>query len=222
MIALGSNDGTVTLWRLDGTQEPIIQAHTDVVYSVSFSSDGRMIASASRDGIVKLWNIDGKQVGTLRMEQPGHYSVSFSPDRKTIASAASINGIVKLWNIDDGKELQTFQVVHHPSWVTNLTFSPDGQIIASASRDGIVKLWNIDGKELHTFETNCDQVNSINFSRDGKTLAFASANSRVILWNLNLDDLLKRGCDWLRDYLKTNPNVSESDRHLCDGIGTQK
>ncbi len=222
MIALASNDGTVTLWRLDGTREKIIQAHTDVVYSVSFSPNARMIASASRDGIVKLWNIHGEEVGTLQMEQPGHYSLSFSPDGKTIASAASINGIVKFWNIDDGKELQTFQVVHHPSWVTNLTFSPDGQIIASASHDGIVKLWHKNGKELHTFETDCAWVNSINFSRDGKTLAFASADGTVILWNIDLEDLLKRGCNWLQDYLKTNPNVSESDRYLCDGIGTQK
>jgi hypothetical protein len=42
------------------------------------------------------------------------------------------------------------------------------------------------------------------------------------LWNLDLEDLLVRGCDRLRDYLKTNPNVSQSDRTLCDGIGTQK
>jgi hypothetical protein len=35
---------------------------------------------------------------------------------------------------------------------------------------------------------------------------------------LDLDDLLVRGCNWVRDYLQTNPNVSESDRSLCDGV----
>ena len=39
----------------------------------------------------------------------------------------------------------------------------------------------------------------------------------------SIDDLLVRGCNFLvREDLKNNPNVSESDRHLCDGISTQK
>jgi hypothetical protein len=37
-----------------------------------------------------------------------------------------------------------------------------------------------------------------------------------------LQKLLGQKCDRVRDYLQNNPNVSESDRHLCDGIGTQK
>jgi hypothetical protein len=49
-----------------------------------------------------------------------------------------------------------------------------------------------------------------------------SEPSSVTLWNFDLDDLMVRGCNQVRDYLKTNPNVSESDRHLCDGISKSK
>ena len=28
--------------------------------------------------------------------------------------------------------------------------------------------------------------------------------------------------DWLHDYLKNSSQVRDSDKHLCDGIGTQK
>jgi hypothetical protein len=28
--------------------------------------------------------------------------------------------------------------------------------------------------------------------------------------------------DWLHDYVKNSPDVGESDKHLCDRIGTQK
>ena len=38
----------------------------------------------------------------------------------------------------------------------------------------------------------------------------------------SLEQLLARGCNWLRDYLTTNPNVKESDKRLCEGIKTQK
>ncbi len=40
------------------------------------------------------------------------------------------------------------------------------------------------------------------------------------LWNAN-PYLMVRGCDWMRDYLKNNPEA-ESYSHLCEGIGTQK
>ena len=33
--------------------------------------------------------------------------------------------------------------------------------------------------------------------------------------NLDLDDLVRKACDWVGNYLQNNPNVSEADRRLC-------
>jgi WD40 repeat protein len=148
--------------------------------------------------------------------------VSFSPDGKTIASASEDN-TVKLWSVNNGKELHTLE--GHSDWVRGMSFSPDGQMIASASGDNSVKLWSVDGTLLKSLQGHTYFVWDVSFSPDGKTIASASADSTVILWNwqeLNLDNLLVRGCNWVQDYLKTNPNVEESDRTLCDGIRTQK
>lgn len=102
--------------------------------------------------------------------------------------------------------------------VSSVSFSPDGLLIASGSYDRKVKLWSRSGTLLKTLTGHKDSVMSVSFSPDGKVLASAGRDNRVILWNLDLDDLLVRGCDWVGDYLRTNPNVSDRDRHLCDGV----
>jgi WD40 repeat protein len=147
-------------------------------------------------------------------------NVSFSPNGQIIASA-SRDKSVKLWSLD-GKELQTFP--ESSSELRSVRFSPDGQTIAFAGEDNIVKLWSIDGRELQTFGGHQARVKSLSFSPIGQILASASDDGTVRLWklepskwDLSLDNLLVRGCNWLRDYLKTNPNVSQSDRALCRG-----
>ena len=108
----------------------------------------------------------------------------------------------------------------HSSLVYSVSFSPDGKTLASGSGDNTIKLWDVTtGKEIHTLQGHSSSVWSVSFSPDGKTLASGSDDQTVILWNVNFDDLLVRGCDKVRAYLH-NPSakVSNSDRHLCDGI----
>jgi WD40 repeat protein len=216
---------SINLFGIDGTPiKPLGEAPWWTALSppifTSFSPDGHTIACADRYGQVKLYSYyDGsdKELNNFEAHNSPINDISFSLNG--LLALACEDGTVTLWTVD-GNEFETFHA--HGGEVTSVSFSPDGKILASASDDGTVKLWSIEGRELHTFEGHTDAVNSVSFSPDGKILASASTDGTIILWNLNLDELLVQGCDWLRDYLKTNPNVSESDRHLCDGIGTQK
>jgi WD40 repeat protein len=59
MVATASKDKTVKLWsRRDGNLIATLQGHTDAVFGLSFSPDGKMLASASEDKTVILWNLD--------------------------------------------------------------------------------------------------------------------------------------------------------------------
>jgi len=198
---------------------------------VSFSPDGQTLASGSADATVKLWNLANvgdkrpsdasniKPESRLLRTFEGHADrvtqVSFSPDGKTLGSAGYDNS-VKLSKVD-GTLVATLLKGSSDS-VTSVSFSPDGLLIASGSYDRKVKLWSRSGTLLKTLTGHRDSVMSVSFSPDGKVLASAGRDNRVILWNLDLDDLLVRGCDWVGDYLRTNPNVRSRDRRLCDGV----
>lgn len=216
IVASASKDKTVKLWTRNGRLIKTLTGHKGWVTGVTFSPDGEMLASASDDGTVKVWNRDGR---LLRTFEGAHNSfvlgVAFSPDGKMLASAGYDNS-VKLWKVD-GTLVATLLKGSSDS-VTSVSFSPDGLLVASGSYDHKVKLWSRSGTLLKTLTGHKDSVMSVSFSPDGKVLASAGRDNRVILWNLDLDDLLVRGCDWVGDYLRTNPNVSSRDRRLCEGV----
>ncbi|HEY9649856.1 MAG TPA: hypothetical protein V6C95_04280, partial [Coleofasciculaceae cyanobacterium] len=226
-IASASADQTVKLWTLDGKLLNTLNGHSNWVNRVNFSPDGKLIASASSDGTVKLWKLDGTILPPLRgLEQNTSTfftDVSFSPDGKMLV-AASTDGTIKRWKLDRNPSAKSFY--GHTGKVNSVSFSPDSKTIISASADKTIKFWNLDGTVLATLDEQGDSVNSVSFSPDGKMLVSATGKATekstgkgtVILWNFDLDDLLLRGCDWLRDYLN-NPNANISpvtNRSICD------
>ncbi|MDJ0903971.1 MAG: hypothetical protein QNJ55_34810 [Xenococcus sp. MO_188.B8] len=217
-LAVAIEDGTIELWSLDGNLLKTFSGHRGDFWNVDFSPDGQILASASWDNTVKLWSLEGEtsKPKTLQGHEARVLCVSFSPDGQMLASAGE-DSTIKLWSLE-GELLQTIRA--HDACISKVNFSPDGQILASASWDKTVKLWNLNGKLLATFEGHDNWVVDVQFSPDGQTIASASVDRKVILWNLKLDELLVLACNWLRDYLTTSTNMSESDRHICHGIST--
>ena len=237
-------DGTVGLWDLQGN---FLQKLTDrrrSLKSISFSSDGKYIAIAE-SFIVEIRDLEGNLIKEFTRYRSSAREVSFSPDGKHIA-IASTNGIVTLWDLQ-GNLLQEFNSSRRS--VTSVCFSPDGKYIATASSDRTAVVWDLEGNLLQKLVGHSDPVTKVCFSPDGKYLATASSDGTARLWDWqenqteeltdsnpasdgitvsvqfiqrkSLDELLARGCNWLRDYLQTNPNVRQSDRHICDDISPQ-
>ncbi|MBP5976246.1 PD40 domain-containing protein [Brasilonema sp. CT11] len=214
-----TSGNTIKLWSKNGKEIRRFKGHKDEIWSIGFSPDSKMLASGSRDGTIKLWNLESKELMKLTGHTGEVRSVAWSPDGKLLVSG-STDGTIKLWSLENPKESWTHDV--EGGWVYSVSFSPDGKLLASASDNGI-KLWNLEGEEVMRLTGHSSAVRSIAWSPDGKWLASASNDTTVLVWNLELLDLdmvLKRGCEWVHNYLKTNPNVTEEDRHLCDDIKT--
>ncbi|MEG4217905.1 AAA-like domain-containing protein [Microcoleus sp. Pol14C6] len=237
MLASSSSDRTVKLWRLDGTEIATFRGHAAGTWGVAFSPDGSTLASSSGDKTVKLWRLaevlnkkrelnsqsEVKTEDSLFKTLQGHtntvHDVAFSPNGELIASVSG-DRTAKLWS-RDGKLLHTLE--GHKSGIASVAFSPDSKTFATGSNDGIIKLWKSNGALLTNLIGHSGGVKELAFAPDGKTLASASEDKTVILWNLEqsvaLDKVVAAGCDWVRDYLLTNAELKEEDRHLCDAVG---
>ena len=73
----------------------------------------------------------------------------------------------------------------HSDVVWNVSFSPDGQLIASTSRDKTLKLWHPDGKLVATLQGHQDSVTAVSFSPDSQLIASSSWDGTVRLWRRN-------------------------------------
>jgi WD40 repeat protein/serine/threonine protein kinase len=150
------------------------KGHTNAVWSVKFSPDGKRLASAGGGGPLKVWDAaSGQEILTL--------NGSFSPDWKRLVSVAE-GKTIKLWDATSGQEILTLKGHTNPVW--SVAFSPDGKQLASADENGTVKVWDAaSGQEALTWKGHSRLVVGLEFSPDGKQLASASFDKTAKVWD---------------------------------------
>ncbi|WP_293336662.1 hypothetical protein [Microcoleus sp. CAWBG58] len=72
----------------------------------------------------------------------------------------------------------------HKDVVASVSFSPDGQYIATGSWDTTARLWDLKGHLVQEFRGHTDQVLSVSFSPDGQHIATGASDKTARLWDL--------------------------------------
>jgi RNA polymerase sigma factor (sigma-70 family) len=130
-FATGKSNGAVFLWETaSGKLVWQVEGHTNQLFGLVFSPDGKLLATASRDKTIKLWDTaTGKCKQTLEGHESGVFSLAFSPDGKLLASGG-LDGTVRLWDPDSG-ELKYTKSGYIRGLKVVVAFSPDGRRLAA-------------------------------------------------------------------------------------------
>jgi WD40 repeat protein len=204
------------LMRLrDGGRVPL-EGHATGLWAAEFSPDGSLVATCSIDGTLKLWNAEsGDLIRSIDADEMSMFEsamgfvkavtskripitcLSFSPDGMKIATGSLFPqfsggvkpdrdspGLVRIWDVASGKLASSFQ--DQKGVVLSLTYSPDGQRIASSSinPDNSFVVWDVKtGQVVKRVVGHKSHLHRLRYSPDGLTLAAGETDGIVKLWD---------------------------------------
>ena len=119
-----------------------LTGHSNYVWFVAVSPDGKYLASGAGDNNVIIWDTNsGERLKTLKGHSRSVRSVCWSPDGKYLASGSYDKTLI-IWDAKSGESLKTLE--GHSDGVTSVSWSPDGKYLASGGADLTVKIWGVE------------------------------------------------------------------------------
>jgi WD40 repeat protein len=174
---------TLRVWDVvTGSQECIMEGHSDTAWCITFSPDSTTIVSGSWDRTLRVWDAS---TGAERLVMIGHTAsvnaLAFAPDGQTIVSASS-DGTLRVWDVLSGTKLRVIHADRGELYC--VAFSPDGATIASGGWNGTIQLWSAtSGSRQHAFEGHNMGVRSFAFSPDGKSIVSCDMDGLARIWD---------------------------------------
>ena len=160
-----------------------LKGHTDSIWSLTWSHNGRYIASGSSDATARVWDWNnGKSLLIYDKQGDTVRSVSWSPDDSRIVSGG-LTGPVYIWASDTGQTLLTYGTQNDFENLAT-SWSHNGKYIASSGgSDASVHIWNAqNGQLITTFPAIA--INSVSWSPEDSRIVTAN-NNIVQVWQCN-------------------------------------
>jgi len=170
----------------------------DQAFAVNYSNDGKTAMTATRNGRITIWDMT-KNLSRNTFDIPdsnattNFQEAAYSPDGKYVATRHLKGGIL-LWDTTQGTQLTSFDATFYGGFTRVLTFSHDGQRLATstcvdkACTAQQISIWNITtpSKPINIAFTSVkgydpsnktDSVHDLVFSPDDRLIAIGQCDT---------------------------------------------
>ena len=185
-IASGSFDENVKVWDTKGNTVSTFNPQNKIVSSVSWSPIASRLALTCLDSDeVDLADLNSGIANIFHHIHSNYtYAVALSPDGAKIATASGggTGATVQVWNVPHSSLIASFN--GHVGAVFSVTWSTDGNFIASAGNDKTVRIWDINlQKEVLTYQDHMDAVNTVAWCPTNPSILASGSNDKTVrIW----------------------------------------
>ncbi len=171
--------------------------HTEVVWGIAISPDGRYLLSTSADRTIRLWSLQRRTyIRSFLGHAEASHAAAFSPDGGHFLSCGN-DGTIRRWDLKTGEQLGPSLTLTALA-VTDIAYSPDGRkALFSCYNPGnadshAVRLWDVRGwKELRRLTGHTASVQRVTFSPDGRRALSSGHDDWVRLWDVETGEQLR-------------------------------
>ncbi|MBD2702653.1 WD40 repeat domain-containing protein [Spirosoma sp. BT702] len=147
-FAVGYSDNMVRIFDLETyTLKRTLTAHTNSVFTVSYSPDFRYLLTAGRDAHMKVWDVENNYV--LQQDVVAHMfainHLAFSSDGRLFATA-SMDKSVKIWDAETYRLVKVVDKARHAGHgtsVNKILWTGQPELLLSASDDRTISVWKL-------------------------------------------------------------------------------
>ncbi|CAD5123772.1 DgyrCDS12082 [Dimorphilus gyrociliatus] len=213
VVATGSEDSSIkvldvermlakSLDNIDPNEReahPVIRTlydHSEEVSTLQFHPTSPLLFSGSFDCTIKVFEYTKpsvKRSSKCIQEAFAVKSISLHPSGDYML-AGTEHPTIRLYDATTFQCYSTSSALdQHRGPITEVKFSPKGNLFATASMDGDIKVWDgVSGRCVSTFKSAHDSVpvSSVQFSRNSKYILSSGLDSVVRLWELSTSRLL--------------------------------
>jgi len=178
-----SRSGEVKLW--DAATGSMIRefpdVHTDTVFCLSYSRDGKFLATGSADKLIRVLDPHaGKQVRHFE-GHTGHVTgIAWKQNGRTIVSGGADRG-VKVWDLITGEQTKTFQEVKKP--VTAVRFLDAQNEVLFTAGDGQIRTVRDTGDRVRSYSGKGEYVQAAACTADGKVVLTGGSLGALCIFN---------------------------------------
>ncbi len=157
--------------------------HSDTIFGLAYSPDGRWLASCGADKMTKLLNAQSYEIAKLFEGHTHHVlGLAWQEDANRLATASS-DTTVKIWDIEKGESIKT--ITGFGTEVTSLAFVGATVNTVSSTMNNLVRIHDSNtGKQNKQFGPTADSLYSVVASPNGKYFVATGQEGIARVWSV--------------------------------------
>ena len=181
-IASASSDDLYTRWGV--SERHYFNLPNTKVICTTFHTASNLLVVGFSTGVFGIWEMPSfTNIHTLSISQEKISSLAINASGEWLAFGASKLGQLLVWEWQS--ESYVLKQQGHYFDMNALSFSSDGQNVATGGDDGKIKIWNVtSGFCFVTFSEHTSSVSAVEFAKQGQVLFSASLDGTVRAYDL--------------------------------------